>query len=175
MIVIALWFTVKLVRLVFELYMSKKLRYLRVTLPRNDSKLDKEHETKKDFKEKIGMMSMFYKAMHKLSETGFRDTVVNSLFNHAKVSLELVYDKGQVSFYVVTFEKYVSLVSQHITSIYTDAEVLVIDPTKDYVNLKEKGYKLRCASLGKEHDYVFPIKTYKSLEDDPLNNFTNVF
>jgi hypothetical protein len=30
--------------------------------------LDKEKETKKDFKEKIGMMNMFYKAIHKLAE-----------------------------------------------------------------------------------------------------------
>jgi hypothetical protein len=34
---------------------------------------------------------------------------------------------------------------------------------------------MRGASLGKEKDDVFPIKTYKYLEDDPLNNFTNVF
>ena len=34
---------------------------------------------------------------------------------------------------------------------------------------------MRAASLGKEHDDVFPIKTYKYLEDDPLNNFSNVF
>jgi Type IV secretory system Conjugative DNA transfer len=175
LIFIALWFTIKLIRLGFELYYSKNLRYLRVTLPRSDSKLDKEHETKKDFKEKIGMMSIFYKASHKLSETWFKDTVINTLFNHAKISMEMVYNNGQVSFYVVTYEKYVNLVSQHITSIYTDAEVMVVDPKKDYVDLTTPGYKMRCASLGKEHDYVFPIKTYKYLEDDPLNNFSNVF
>ena len=120
-------------------------------------------------------MSIFYKAAHKLSETGFKDTVVNTIFNHAKLSMEMVYNNGQVSFFVVTYEKYVNLVSQHITSIYTDAEVLVIDPRKDYVDLTTKWYKMRCASLGKEHDYFFPIKTYKYLEDDPLNNFSNVF
>ena len=54
------------IRLLFEMYYSKNLRYLRIVLPRSDSKLDKEKETKKDFKEKIGMMSMFYKAVHKL-------------------------------------------------------------------------------------------------------------
>jgi hypothetical protein len=41
---------------------------MKVTLPRADSKLDKERETKKDFKEKIGIMSLFYKAIHKLAE-----------------------------------------------------------------------------------------------------------
>jgi hypothetical protein len=40
----------------FELYKSKDLVYLKITLPKKDSKLDKEQETKKDFKEKMGMM-----------------------------------------------------------------------------------------------------------------------
>lgn len=34
---------------------------------------------------------------------------------------------------------------------------------------------MRAASLGKENDDYFPIKTFKYLEDDPINNFTNVF
>jgi hypothetical protein len=44
---------VPIVRFLFELYYAKNLRYLKVTVPRADSKLDKEKETKKDFKEKI--------------------------------------------------------------------------------------------------------------------------
>lgn len=124
-------------RLAFELWYSRNLRYLQITLPRADSKLDKEKETKKDFKEKIGQMSMFYKAVHKLSEAGLRDTLLNFFFGHSKIALELVYDKGEVTFFIVTYENYVNLISQHITSIYNDAEILRIDK-KDYVQLKEK-------------------------------------
>jgi hypothetical protein len=159
----------------FELRYSKNLRYLKITLPRADSKLDKEKETKKDFKEKVGMMGMFYKAIHKLSEAWLKDTILNWLFWHSKISLELVYNKGRVTFYVVTYKSYVNLVSQHLTSIYNDAEIVVIDPSKEYVKLKEDGYKMKAASLWKEHDDFYPIKTFKYLEDDPLNNFTNVF
>jgi hypothetical protein len=65
---VLLYIIVKMIRLAFEVYYAKNLRYLRITLPRADSKLDKEKETKKDFKEKLGMMSMFYKAIHKLAE-----------------------------------------------------------------------------------------------------------
>jgi lysine/ornithine N-monooxygenase len=119
-------------------------------------------------------MTMFYKAIHKLSEAGLRDTFLNFLFKHSKISLELLYDKGEVYFYVVTYKNYVNLVTQHMTSIYTDAEVLVVDK-KDYIEIKPRGYSMRAASLGKEHDDVYPIKTYKYLEDDPLNNFSNVF
>lgn len=163
-----------IVRFSFELYYAKNLRYLKVTVPRADSKLDKEKETKKDFKEKIGMMSMFYKAIHKLSEAGLRDTILNGLFKHSKISLELVYEKWEVTFYVVTYKNYVNLVTQHLTSIYTDAEILIVDK-KDYIDIKPQGYSMRAASLWKEHDDVYPIKTYKYLEDDPLNNFSNVF
>lgn len=165
----------RLIQLAFELYYSKNLRYLRITLPRADSKLDKEKETKKDFKEKIGMMSMFYKAIHKLAEAWLKDSFLNLLFWHSKVSLELIYDSWEVTFFIVTYKNYVNLISQHLTSIYNDAEIVEVDPKKDYVNLKEKWYYLRAASLWKEHDDVFPIKTFKYLEDDPLNNFTNVF
>lgn len=90
---IILYLIYKGIRLGFELFYSKNLRYLRVTLPRADSKLDKEKETKKDFKEKIGQMSMFYKAVHKLSEAGLRDTLLNFFFGHSKISLELIYEE----------------------------------------------------------------------------------
>jgi hypothetical protein len=134
------------VRFLFELYYVKNLRYLKVTVPRADSKLDKEKETKKDFKEKIGMMSMFYKAIHKLSEAGLRDTFLNWLFGHSKISLELVYENGEVTFYVVTYKNYVNLITQHLTSIYTDAEILQVDK-KDYIEIKPNGYSMRAASL----------------------------
>jgi len=58
-----------------------------------------------------------------------------------------VYDKGQVTFFVVTYDNYVGLISQHITSLYNNAEIEIIDPKKDYVNLKKPGYKRRAASL----------------------------
>jgi len=179
-ILIIIWFLLfllfhKLIKLFFELYYSKNLSYLKVTLPKADSKLDKEKETKKDFKEKISMMSMFFKAIHKLSEAWLRDSLLDIIFAHSKVSLELVYDKWEVYFFIVTFKDYTNLITQHITSIYNDAEVAIIDREKEYIKLKPSGFTARAASLGKENDDVFPIRTFKYLEDDPINNFTNVF
>jgi len=147
---------------------------MKVTLPKADSKLDKEKETKKDFKEKIGMMSMYYKAIHKLSDTGLKDTITDSIFDHSKIALELAYANGELSFYVITYDGYANVVTQHITSIYNDAEVRVIDKN-EYTEIKPRGYTIRAASLGKQHQDVFPIRSFKYLEDDPLNNFTNVF
>ncbi len=165
----------RLIRFLFEIYLSKKMVYLRITLPKADSKLDKEKETKKDFKEKIWMMTMFYKAIHKISDAWFKDTVMDFFFQHSKISLELVYENWELSFYMITYEWYVNIVSQHITSIYNDAEIRIIDPKKEYTDLKPFWYTLRARSFFKQNDDVFPIRAYKYLEDDPLNNFRNVF
>ena len=165
---------IKILRLAFEIWYVKNLVRMKIRLPRSDSKLDKERETKKDFKEKIGQMSMFYKAVHKLAEAWLKETVLNTLFAHSKISLELVYEKWEVSFMISTYESFAWVVSQHITSIYNDAEITIIDK-KDYVRLLRPGYKNHAASLGKVHNDYFPIKSYKYLEDDPINNFTNVF
>ena len=175
LIFILCYIIIKFIRLTFEIYYAKNLRYLKITLPRADSKLDKEKETKKDFKEKLGMMSMFYKAIHKLSEAWLKDTFLNAIFAHSKISLELVYNSGEVTFFIVTYKNYVSLVMQHLTSVYNNAEIIVYKDKKNYVNLLEEWFHLRAASLWKEKDDFFPIKTYKYLEDDPINNFTNVF
>jgi len=165
---------VKILRLIFELWYVKNLVRMRIMLPRSDSKLDKERETKKDFKEKIGQMNMFYKAVHKLSEAWLHETILDFFFAHSKLSLELIYEKWEVSFFISTYDSFAPVVAQHITSIYNDAEITIVDK-KDYVRLLRPGYKNHAASLGKAHKDYFPIRSYKYLEDDPINNFTNVF
>ena len=171
-IIIVFFLLLKLIRLAYEVYAARKLVYMRVTLPRADSKLDKEKETKKDFKEKTGIMSIFYKGIHKISEATLTETLLNIIFNHAKISLEILYDEGQVSFYAVTYTDYVSLISQQITSNYPDAEVKIVSK-KEYGDIKPAGYTLRTASIYKTNDDIYPIKTYKYFEDDPLSSITN--
>ena len=172
LLVIVFFLFLKFIRLVYEIYAARKLVYMRITLPRADSKLDKEKETKKDFKEKTGIMSIFYKGIHKISEATLMETFLDYIFDHAKISLELMYDKGQVSFYVVTYNNYVPLISQQITSNYSDAEVKIISK-EEYGDIKPIGYTLRAASISKANDDIFPIKTYKYFEDDPLSSLTN--
>lgn len=62
--VIIIWILIRVMRLAYEVMSTTRMTYMKVTLPRADSKLDKEQETKKDFKEKIGIMALFYKSVH---------------------------------------------------------------------------------------------------------------
>lgn len=172
--VIIVWVLLRIIRLVYEVVRANDLVYMRVTLPRADSKLDKEKETKKDFKEKVGIMTVFYKSIHNLTQASARDTFMNFIFRHAKISLELFFHDGQVHFYAVGYREHASLIIQQITSNYPDAEVRVITK-KDMPEIKPLGYTLQAASVGKTNDDIYPIKTYKYFEDDPLSSFTNNF
>ena len=173
-LVFLIFLLLKVIRVLYEIYAARRLVYMRVTLPRADSKLDKERETKKDFKEKVGIMSVFFKSVHKIGDITFRDWILDTIFDHMKVSLELVFDEGQISFYVVTYSSVSNFIAQQVTSNYPDAEVRIIRP-EDYPNIKPSGYTVRAASVSKVNDDVFPIKTFKYFEDDPLSTFTNNF
>lgn len=172
--VIIVWIMLRLLRLAYEVLRANDLVYMRVTLPRADSKLDKEKETKKDFKEKAGIMTVFYKSIHNLTQASAWDTFMNFIFRHAKISLELFFHDGQVHFYAVGYREHASLIVQQITSNYPDAEVKVITK-KDMPEIKPIGFTLQAASVGKTNDDIYPIKTYKYFEDDPLSSFTNNF
>lgn len=163
-----------IIRLMYEVFHAKNLVYIRVMLPRADSKLDKERETRKDFKEKISSMTVFYNSIHKLGNIQFWDTLRNWVLKRTKMSLELVYDKGEVYFFVVVYAGDAKVVSQQITALYPDAEVAIL-AAKDYPEIKPQGYTLRASSIFKSKDNIYPIKPYKVFEDDPLSSLTNSF
>lgn len=99
---------------------------------------------------------------------------MNFIFNHAKISLEMFYTGGQVHFYVAAYREHMTLIVQQVTSNYPDAEVKLLEK-KDLPEIKPLGYTLEAASVGKITDDVYPLKTYKYFEDDPLSSFTNNF
>ena len=172
--VIIIWICIRIMRLTYEVMMTPRMRYMKVTLPRADSKLDKEQDTKKDFKEKIGIMTLFYKSVHKISTISAWNTILNFIFCHAKISLEMIYSQGQVHFYLAAYQEHMTLITQQVTSNYPDAEVRLINKD-DLPEIKPRWYALEAASISKRNDDIYPLKTYKYFEDDPLSSFTNNF
>jgi len=164
----------RLIRLLFEVLTAWKLVRIKVTLPRADSKLDKEQETRKDFKEEIWVMSIYFKAAHKMSEASFHDTFFNFIFRHVKASYEIIYEKWRIHFYIVTYRSFLPLISQLVTANYPSAETLVVD-YKDFPDIKPKWYAIKTASVWKEKEAFFPIRTFRYFEDDPLSTIVNSF
>lgn len=155
----------------YEARQAKKLVYLKVMLPRNDSKIDKEQQTKKDFREKVAIMHQLYRSLWEIRQLNLQNMIRVFLFKVDKLSFELVLENQQLAFYVVTNPYFQSIVEKQITSYYPDADITPVEEYKTY----EHGYNLKGFSFHQAKEGYYPVKTYKTLEEDPLNGLANVF
>lgn len=150
---------------------SKDLVYMKIAVPRGDTQKDKEKETDKDFKEKISIMDQFYRSIHEIRKLTLMNRIRNIIFNLDMISFEIVAMNKQVDFYVVTYKNYRDMIEKQITSYYPDADIQYTEPYE----ILPKGYKIRGHYAYLANNIAYPIKTYKRLENDPLNDLTNVF
>ncbi len=160
-----------MMRFLYRYADSRNLVYIKITLPREDSPKDKEKATEKDFKEKVAIMSQFFRNLHETSELNMANIIRTRVFKNNIFSFELVAQKKIVEFYVTTPRYYQDILEKQITSYYPDAELEI---TKKYEEILP-GQKLKGFYAYEEKQYWFPIKTFKTLENDPLNDMTNIF
>ncbi|PIR54758.1 hypothetical protein COU74_03345 [Candidatus Peregrinibacteria bacterium CG10_big_fil_rev_8_21_14_0_10_36_19] len=150
---------------------SKKLVYLKITLPREDSPKDKEKSTEKDFKEKIAIMSQFFRNLYETRELNYSNKFRVKLFANNIFSFEIVASNKIIEFYVTTPKYYQDIVEKQITSYYPDADIL---PLKTSYEAIPEGNKVKGYYAYTEQPYWFPIKTFKDIENDPLNDLSNI-
>jgi len=87
------------------------------------------------------------------------------------ITLEIARIKGEICFYVAAPRYYASFIEKRINSIYPDAEV---SRSKDF-NIFGTREKVLCGWAKTAQPVYLPIKTYNSIEIDPLSSITNVF
>lgn len=164
-----------LVRLLNFLYMSFKIAptlvHLKITLPREESPKDKEKSEEKDFKEKIAVMEQFFRNLHEIGELSLRNLIRSRLFKDDIISFELVAKDKVIDFYVIVQKRYQGLIEKQITSYYPNADITTSEP----LVIKPKGNKLKCYYAYQKNPFYYPITTYPNLENDPLNDLTNIF
>lgn len=153
------------------MHQNKSNLYLKIRIPREDSTKDNERKEEKDFREKISIMEQFFRNIHELAELSLRNIVRTTLFNSNIVSFEIVAQKKLIDFYIVVPKIYRELIEKQVTSYYPNADIV---PVEKYA-LAPKGNKLRMYYAYAKEQYWFPFKTYKTLENDPLNDLTNIF
>jgi len=152
-------------------FYSRHLVYLKITMPREDSTKDKEKAEEKDFREKIAVMQQFFRNINELGELSLENLIHTRIFRDDIVSFELVAQHKVIEFYVITPKKYQEMIEKQITSYYPNADIQSVKP---YV-IKPKGNKLKIYYAYQKNAFFYPIKTFKTLENDPLNDMTNIF
>ena len=142
---------------------------MRVVLPRNDSKIDQEKRTEKDFKEKIAVMEQLFRALNEVKELTFWQTVHFWITRFLTVSFELYVERGLITFYVLCPRNLVSIMEKQITSYYPNADVSLVSAPEIWT----KGSKLVAYNMIARKPYMFPIRFFDNMQDDPLNDITN--
>lgn len=175
LLIIGIWvlchWTLKAVRR-WVAYNSDKHRvFFKITMPREDSQKDKEKAVEKDFREKIAMMAQFYRALEETKEMNIWNSIRTKFLKDNIFTFELVAEHKEVNFYVSTPKYYAGIVEKQITSFYNDAEVLPV-PAYDHC---PEGNKVKGMYAFQHSPYWYPTKTYKKIENDPLNDLANIF
>ena len=150
---------------------SKKLVKLKILLPRSDSKIDQEKRTEKDFKEKIAVMEQLYRALWEVKSLNIWQAIHFWFWRYLTISMEMYVEENLISFYVVTEPRLVSIVEKQITSFYADAEIAPVEDTPD---IRPEGYKMVAYNMQYQKSYMYPIRFYEQMQDDPLNSIVNV-
>lgn len=163
-----LWFSV---RFFYEFLHRKDMVFIKITMPREESQKDKEKATEKDFREKIGVMDQLYRALSELRELSVSNRIRVFLFQPDIVSFEILAGFKKIEFWVATYSYYAGLVEKQITTMYPDADIQISKEAPAYT---QKGNKVRGYYLYEKKEKWYPIKTYKTIENDPLNDLTNV-
>ncbi len=167
-----LWLGLTFYRQLDRLFRVKHLVFLKITLPREDSPKDKENDNEKDFREKISIMAQFFRNLHETRELNFMNSLKVKLFRHNIFTFELVSHNKVLDFYVTTPRYYQDIVEKQITSYYPDANV---EPAEKAYEHKLPDSKIKGFYAYTAKPFYFPLKTYKVVENDPLNDLTNIF
>lgn len=156
--------------LLLDAHSKKKLVFMKVILSRSDSKIDREQQTKKDFKEVVAIMQQLYRALYEIGELNIWNKLRSKIFKLDRMSFEMYLEDRELFFYVVTYPYYQSIVEKQVTTFYPDAEIEYTKP----IALFEEGYNVKGYSMELARESFFPIKLFKEIEDDPLNDLANV-
>jgi len=161
----------KFIRLLHLHIIAHNLVLLRVSLPRTDSKLDQEQRTEKDFKEKVAIMAQLYRALYEIRELNLWNLIKTKIWQADNISFEMFVEKQQLNFYIVVNKYYQNIVEKQVTTFYKDADIKI---EKKPYDLFEKHKSIKAYFMYTRKPYWFPINSYKSLEQDPLNEMANV-
>jgi len=158
-------------RFLYALVHAKHLVIMKILLPRSDSKVDQEKRTEKDWKEKIALMEQLYRALWEVKALNIWTVLHTWIWRFNTMSFELFVEQNEITFYVFARPELAGILEKQITSFYPDAEVTLEEKAPD---VWQKGTKLVGYYMKLQKSFMFPLRYYEHMQDDPLNDISNV-
>ncbi len=144
------------------------MRVLLIRVPKEIRKEDSEQgKSTQQIQELISVMETIFSTLGSISaEKGMSAWLTG---RQDQLSFEIVAHNAKISFYVAVPVKYQQFVEEQVHAQYPHAQ---IEEVPDYNMFSASGVILG-SYLQFRRESVFPIKTYRKLESDPLNTLTN--
>jgi hypothetical protein len=141
---------------------------LQVKVPKETKKEDVDaSKSTQQVQELISVMETVFSTLGSLTpEKGFKSWLLG---RGDHLAFEIVFYRNHINFYVAVPVDRQGFIEEQIHAQYPHAEIL---PVPDYNIFTPTGVVLG-SYLRLRRQSVFPIKTYKKLETDPLNSITN--
>lgn len=125
-----------------------------------------EDDQRKDFREMLSVIEPFYASLASL----FNHDMIPKITGQDHISVEYIAKGGKIFFYIGCPKRIQEIIEKNIQAQYADAQVEV---DKNYSIFPKKPLPIAVKNLGLIKKFIFPIKTYKNLEEDPLNAISN--
>ncbi len=141
---------------------------LLITLPKYKRASEADRgESKEAVMETIAMAETFFSSIGGLkAERGWRAWLIS---RSDEFAFEIIVEHKLIKFYITVPDTYRVHLEQQLSSSYPDAN---IDEVEDY-NIFQSNSVVLGSYLKLKRESVFPIKTYRKLDRDPLNALTN--
>lgn len=147
-----------------QIELTKDWVMFRVMVPKE--KHAEEDDQRKNFQEMLAVIEPFYANMNAV----FDHMISKKIIGQDHISMEMITKEGRIFFYVGCPKRISSLVLKNLNAQYPSAEITI---DHDYSIFPEKPLEISILTLKLLKKYIFPVKTYKTLEEDPLNALTN--
>lgn len=125
-----------------------------------------EDDQRKNFQELLATIEPFYANLNAI----FDDAIRKKLTGQDHISLEIIAKDNLITFYLGCPKRIADTVVKNLHAQYPYAEIVA---DANYSIFPEKPLQIDVINLDFNRYYIFPIKTYKMLEEDPLNAITN--
>jgi len=164
-LIIFLYFLRKILRLIFGQPGVQNQKILRVAIPKSSFKKENEEEIKS--KEEIGKAENLFSVLGGLrAQRGLRHWLLGRTDHF---SFEIVAINNQILFYIAAPHFLEDTLKQQFLATYPFAQ---IEEMGDYNFFKPQG-KIVGSYLRFGREYIFPIKTYRKFDSDPLDGVIN--
>jgi hypothetical protein len=148
----------------FQMRLSKDWVMYKILVPKE--RHAEEDDQRKNFQEMLAVIEPFYANLNAL----FDNSMIKKMTGQVNVSLEIIAKDNVISFYVGCPRKISEIVLKNLHSQYAHAE---ITEDNNFSIFPKKPLQIDILNLKLIKRYLFPIKTYKNLEEDPLNALSN--